>query len=58
MEDIKITYATLDGGTSKAYVTIDSDDEFAIGVGINKHTDESVKVVWTGLEWIEIEDEA
>lgn len=51
----KISYQTLDGYESKAYV--DEEPQGDYHYGVNKHTDEAVVVYWTGTDWIEVDPE-
>lgn len=53
--EIKIGYLRKDGGTSKAYVDEQPDDE-GFHYGIDKHTDEPLRVAWSEVldRWEEV----
>lgn len=58
-ECYKVSYDTLDGGSSKAYVDIIRNyegDEWCVAVGTNKHTDEPVALMWDERieRWVEV----
>lgn len=57
---LKIGYQGLTGYDSTAYVDAELDNEGNVLIdvpfsGTNKHTDEPLKVKWTGIDWVEVE---
>lgn len=54
--EIKITY--IHGGYSSTAYVSENPDENGLHVGVNKHTDEPVKVRWSinGEKWEQVDD--